>query len=106
ASTVWEVGALTGTVGTTTAATAGGGARVGADGLGTATVAGPEVELRGAAGVAVGLDLQATDLAVANLALLSFGSAVASDASAAIRVGAAAHRPLPDPPLLGAPPAS
>jgi uncharacterized repeat protein (TIGR01451 family) len=74
---------------------------VGVDALTTAVVAGPEVELRGTSGVAVGLDLQATDLALANLAVVSFGTAVGSDASALVRVGATADRALLDKLALG-----
>jgi uncharacterized repeat protein (TIGR01451 family) len=92
----------TANVGNTNPALLAGGATVGVDALATAVVAGPEVELRGAAGVAVGLDLQAPDLAVATLALLSFGTAVGSDASALVRVGATADRALLDRLVLGA----
>jgi uncharacterized repeat protein (TIGR01451 family) len=88
-------------VGNTNPAIVGAAASVGVDALTTSAIAGPEVELRGAAGVGVGLDLQANDLAVANLALLSFGNAVASDASAGIRVGAAAQRASIDHCVLG-----
>ena len=88
-------------VGNTNAATAGGGVTVGVDGLVTTVLAGPEVELRGAAGVAVGLDLQAPDLSVANLALNSLGTAMGSDASALVRVGATADRALLDRLALG-----
>ena len=91
----------TANVGDTNPALVGSAASVGVDALSTAAVSGPEVELRGTSGVGVGLDLQANDLAVANLALLSFGTAVASDASASIRVGAAALRPLIDRCVLG-----
>jgi len=91
----------TANVGNTNPALLAGGATVGVDALTTAVLAGPEVELRGGAGVALGLDLQASDLAVANLALLSLGTAVGSDASALVRVGAAAHRALLDKLALG-----
>ena len=89
-------------VGNTNPALLAGGATVGVDALTTAVVAGPEVELRGSAGVTVGLDLQATDLAVVNVTLLSFGTAVGSDASALVRVGATADRALLDRLVLGA----
>ena len=89
-------------VGNTNPAILAGGATVGVDALTTAAVAGPEVELRGSTGIAVGLDLQASDLAVANLALLSFGTAVGSDASALVRVGATGDRALLDGVVLGA----
>jgi uncharacterized repeat protein (TIGR01451 family) len=89
-------------VGNTNPALLSGGATVGVDGLTTAVLAGPEVELRGTAAVAVGLDLQSTDLAVANLALNSFGTAVGSDASAVVRVGATGLRATLDKLVLGA----
>jgi len=92
----------TANVGNTNPATLAGGATVGVDGLTTAVLAGPEVELRGGASVGLGLDLQASDLAVANLALNSFGTAVASDASALVRVGATGLRALLDRLVLGA----
>jgi uncharacterized repeat protein (TIGR01451 family) len=85
-------GTQTANVGDTNPSLLTGGGPLGTDALAASVVPGPEVELRGAAGVAVGLDLAAADLAVTGLALLGFGTAVASDASAAIRVGAAAHR--------------
>lgn len=79
-------------VGNTNAVTFGTGAPAGVDAVATATVPGPEVELRGAIGIATGLDVQAADVTVMNLALLSFGTATGSDASAVIRVGATANR--------------
>jgi len=91
----------TANVGNTNPALLAGGATVGVDALTTAVVAGPEVEVRGTSGVAVGLDLQATDLALANLAVVSFGTAVGSDASALVRVGATADRALLDRLALG-----
>src|SRR5207342_1919573 len=78
------------------------GVTVGVDALATAVLAAPEVELRGSASVAVGIDLQAPDVSIANLALLSFGTAAGSDASAVVRVGATAHRALLDRLVLGA----
>ncbi len=94
-------GTQTTNVGNTNSMSVGTGVTVGVDALATAVLAGPELELRGSLGVAVGLDLVAPDLAVANLAMLSFGTAVASDASAMIRVDAAAHRALLDRLVLG-----
>ncbi len=79
-------------VGDTNPALVGTATPVGVDGVATAVLSGPEVELRGSAGVAIGLDLQATDLAVTDLTLLSFGAAAGNNASAAIRVGASAAR--------------
>jgi hypothetical protein len=102
ASTRIDGATQTTNVGNTNAATLTGGATVGVDGLTTAVLAGPEVELRGGAGVAIGLDLQAPDLAVANLALASFGTAAGSDASALVRVGVSGLRRLLDKLVLGA----
>jgi len=95
----------TANVGDTNPMLVGTGANVGVDALATAVLAGPEVELRGA-GVPVGLDLAAPDLVLTNLALLGFGIAAASDASAAIRVGAGAHRATLERLVLGSTPQS
>ena len=82
----------TANVGNTNPATLGSGTTVGVDALPTVTLAGPEVELRGAAGVAIGLDVQAADVTLMNLGVTSFGTTPGDDASAAIRIGATAHR--------------
>jgi uncharacterized repeat protein (TIGR01451 family) len=84
--------AQTTNVGNTNAATLGTGTTVGVDALPTVTLAGPEVELRGAAAVAIGFDVQAADVTLMNLGVNSFGTATGSDASALVRVGATAHR--------------
>lgn len=79
-------------VGNTNAASLGSGTTVGVDALPTVTLAGPEVELRGAAGVAIGVDVQAADVTLMNLGVTSFGTVTGSDASALVRIGATAHR--------------
>ena len=79
-----------------------GGTSAGVDALAIPGLDAPEVELRGASGVALGLDFQASDLAVANVALLAFGTTAGNDASAVVRVGAAAHRALLERLVLGA----
>jgi uncharacterized repeat protein (TIGR01451 family) len=102
AATRLDGGNQTARVGDTNPAFVGAATSVGVSPLTTTALAGPEVELRGAAGVAIGLDLEASDLAVANLALLSFGIAAGSDASAGIRVGATATHATIDRCVLGA----
>jgi uncharacterized repeat protein (TIGR01451 family) len=89
-------------VGDTNPGLVGTGASVGVDALATAVLPAPELELRGAAGVATGLDVQAADVGLANLALLGFGTVPGSDASALVRVGAAAHRARLERLVLGA----
>jgi uncharacterized repeat protein (TIGR01451 family) len=89
-------------VGDTNPMLVGGAAPVGVDGVETTGLSGPEVELRGGTGVAVGLDLQAADLAITDLTLLAFGIAAGNASSAAIRVGGSADRALIERCVLGA----
>jgi len=93
----------TANVGDTAPGTLGAGAAAGVDALATATPPAPEVELRGAAGVALGLDVQAADVTLARLALLALGTSAGSDASALVRVGATAHRVRLEQLVLGSP---
>jgi uncharacterized repeat protein (TIGR01451 family) len=81
-------------VGNTNAVALSAGAPAGVDAVATVALPGPEVELRGAAGVAIGLDVQAADVTLMNLAVTAFGTGPANDASAAIRIGTAANRAL------------
>ncbi len=78
--------------GDTNAGTRGTVGTVGAAGLTLAGVAAPEVELIDAAGLALGVDVQAADCAVRGVAILSFGNTIGSDAHADVRVGATAAR--------------
>ena len=79
-----------------------GSSTVGTDALSVVSLPGPEVELRGTNSIALGFDIQANDVAIANLAVLAVGSSPASDGSAAVRVGAAAARAVIDRCVLGA----
>ena len=92
AATIVDGGTQTTNVGDTNPALLGSGLSAGVDALVILSMSGPEVELRGLAGLTLGLDVQAPDVAVARLAMLALGAAPGSDASALVRVGAAAHR--------------
>lgn len=89
AGTRVDGGTQTTNVGNTNAATFG-GATAGVDAVAVAGVAAPEVELRDGATLALGLDLQGANQAVARLALTGFGNAAGSNNDASVRVGAAA----------------
>lgn len=93
-------------VGDTNPAVLGAGGVTGTDGLALPPLAGPEVELRDAGGVRVGLALEAPGLEVASLALVGFGDAPGSDLDAGIRVGAAAANATIFRCVLGTPAAS
>jgi uncharacterized repeat protein (TIGR01451 family) len=61
-------------VGNTNAAVLGTGGTVGVDGLALSQVNGPEVEIRDAGGLAIGLDVQGSNTAIRGLAILGFGA--------------------------------
>lgn len=84
-------GTQTANVGNTNATTLGAGGTAGASALALTTVVGPEVEIRDAAGVAIGLDVQASSVTLGALAVRGFGNAAGSDADADVRVGAGAN---------------
>lgn len=77
----------TANVGNTNPTLLGGGVSAGVDGVAIAPVAGPEVEARDAAALALGLDLQGANETVAALAVVGFGNAVGSANDALVRVG-------------------
>ncbi|NOT33723.1 MAG: DUF11 domain-containing protein [Candidatus Eisenbacteria bacterium] len=79
-------------VGNALAGSIGAGGTVGVDGLTLPSLARPEVAIVDSSGQAIGLDVQGTDVTIANLAIYGFGLASGSDASADVRVGAAASR--------------
>lgn len=81
-------------VGDTNAGVLGAGGSAGVDGIALGTLARPEVEIRDGAGLAIGLDVQGANVALANLAVLGFGNAAASDANADVRIGGAAAAAL------------
>lgn len=89
-------------VGNTNPALLSGSSLVGTDAIAVASLNGPEIEVRGAAGVAIGLDVQATDVALSDVAVLSTAGAPGNDAGAAVRVGVNAHRALIERCVLGA----
>jgi uncharacterized repeat protein (TIGR01451 family) len=99
--TTVDGGLQTTNVGNTNAAALGVGGTAGVDALAMPAVAGPEVEIRDAAGVAIGLDVQAADVTLARLAVTAFGNAAGSNNDAAVRVGAGAARALLDGCVLG-----
>lgn len=95
-------GTQTASVGNTNAASLGGGMTAGTDAFLVAPVPGPEVEIRDGANLAVGLDLQGANQAVANLAVSGFGNAAGSAANAGVRVGATAGNARIESCVLGA----
>jgi len=101
AATRVDGGTQSANVGDTNPVTLGAGFTAGVDALATTASSGPEVELRGAPGSAIGLDVQAADVTLSRLALLGFGTTAGSDASALVRVGATGHRALLDRLVLG-----
>jgi len=101
AATRVDGGTQTTNVGNTNLVTLGGGLTVGVDALAISPMSGPELELRGSPGIAIGFDVQAPDVALSRMAMLGIGTAAGSDASALVRVGAAAHRALLDRLVLG-----
>jgi uncharacterized repeat protein (TIGR01451 family) len=96
-------GTQTTNVGNTNPGTLGTGGTVGVDAVALAVVERPEVELRDAAGLTIGLDLQAADLTLARLAIQGFGNVAANDAHADVRAGATAARVLIDACVIGTP---
>jgi hypothetical protein len=101
ASTRVDGATQTANVGNTNSVSLGTGGTVGVDALALPLVPGPEVELRDGAALAIGLDLQASGLAVAGLAIVGFGNAPASNADADVRIGAAAASALIESCVLG-----
>lgn len=91
AATRVDGGTQTSLVGDTNPALLGSGGVVGADDLANPALAGPEVEVRDGANLAVGFDLQAVSLALGRIAVLGFGNSPGSDANADVRVGASAN---------------
>ncbi|MEQ1832022.1 MAG: carboxypeptidase regulatory-like domain-containing protein [Candidatus Eisenbacteria bacterium] len=89
-------------IGDTNPALLSGSSTVGTDALAVASVNGPELELRAGGSIAIGFDVQAADVALSDLALLGMGSTPGNDASAAVRVGAAAPRAVIERCVLGA----
>ena len=101
ASTRVDGGTQTTNVGNTNAVSLGGGVLAGTDGIAVVPVPGPEVEIRDAAGLAIGLDLQGVNLAVARVAITGFGNAAGSTGNAGVRVGATASGALLDGCVIG-----
>ena len=84
--------------------TVGTGGSVGVDALAVNAVAKPELEIqdvRSSAVVTVGLDLQAPNVAVRRVAVFGFGNTANSDASANIRIGAAATNATIEEDMIG-----
>ncbi|MEO5988889.1 MAG: hypothetical protein ABIU54_08370, partial [Candidatus Eisenbacteria bacterium] len=90
-STRVEGGTQTSLVGDSNGATLGSGGTVGADDVALAALAGPEVEIRDGADLALGFDLQAASLTLSRLAIMGFGNVAANDGNADVRVGAGAN---------------
>ena len=89
-------------IGDTNPALLSGSSTVGTDALTVASLNGPELELRPGGSIAIGFDVQASDVALSDLAVLGMGSTPGSDASAAVRVGASAARAVIERCVLGA----
>src|SRR6185436_8908443 len=90
ASTRLDGGVQTTNVGNTNAATLGAGGVVGVDALALPVLAAPDVQIVDAGAVRIGLEVQASSVEIAALAITGFGSAPASDLDASILVGASA----------------
>jgi uncharacterized repeat protein (TIGR01451 family) len=90
-------------IGNTNPRLLGTGGTVGVDGLSLPLVAGPEIEIVDGSNLAVGIDVQATDVTIRGLAIYGFGTASNSDTSGDIRIGAAANRALIVADVLGTP---
>lgn len=95
-------GTQTANVGNTNIASLGGGVTAGVAATPVNPVAGPEVEIRDAAGLAIGLDLQGANQQLAHLALTGFGNAAGSAGQASVRAGAAASGARIESCVLGA----
>jgi uncharacterized repeat protein (TIGR01451 family) len=80
-------GTQTANIGNTNAGNLGAGGTVGVDNLSLSTVARPEVQLVDSATIAIGLDAQANNTTIRQLAIYGFGNAANSDANANIRIG-------------------
>lgn len=102
AGTRVDGGTQTANVGNTNAASLGGGTTAGTDAVNVPPVAGPEVELRDGAALAIGLDLQGANQAVAGLAIAGFGNAAGNASHAGVRVGASASGARIESCVLGA----
>jgi uncharacterized repeat protein (TIGR01451 family) len=96
-------GALqTARVGDTNPGALGTGGTVGVDNLALPAVARPEVEIRDANALALGVSVQASSVALAGLSITGFGNAPASATDANVLVGAAATGALIENCVLGA----
>lgn len=86
-STTVDATTQTTNVGNTNAGTLGAGGTVGVDSLSLSTVNRPEIAIVDTSGVAVGFDLQASNITVRGFAIYGFGTAANDDSSANIRIG-------------------
>lgn len=91
ANTRVDGGTQTSLVGDSNGATLGTGGVVGVDGVALPALAGPEVEVRDGANLAVGFDLQAASLTLARVAVVGFGNSAGNNANADVRVGSGAN---------------
>ena len=102
AGTRVDGGTQTANVGNTNGGALGAAPTVGTDEIALAAVAAPEVELRDANGLALGLDVQAANVTVRALAVIGFGNTVGSANDACVRVGASANAFTLEDAVLGA----
>ena len=102
AGTIIDATTQTTTIGNTNNLTLGAGGTVGVDGLSLSTVPGPEIQLQDNGNLAIGLDVQASNVTIRGLAIVGFGTASNSPTSANIRVGATASSALIERNVLGA----
>lgn len=86
-STTIDATTQTTNVGNTNAGTLGVGGAVGVDNLSLSTVNRPEIALVDNTGVAIGFDIQASNVTIRGFAIYGFGTAANNDASANIRIG-------------------
>lgn len=102
AGTRVDGGTQTANIGNTNAASLGGGLAAGVSAVAIPALAGPEVEIRDGAALALGLDLQGANQWVARLAITGFGNAAGSAGDASVRIGATANGARIESCVLGA----
>lgn len=101
AGTIVDGTTQTTAIGNTNAGTLGTGGTVGVDALTLATVQRPEIQIVDNGALALGLDIQASNVVIRGLCIYGFGATANSDSSADIRVGASASGALVERNVLG-----
>jgi trimeric autotransporter adhesin len=102
AGTILDGTTQTTAIGNTNTRVLGAGGTVGVDGLTLPTVPGPEIQIQDGGGLAVGLDIQASNVTIRGIAILGFGVTANSNNDANIRIGATAAGALIERNVIGA----